>query len=203
MGGLNFKEGIVGYYLFQKKLSDYLNKRNYAEDEFKIKDGYLIHPDWIDNWRKIINYDGIKVFFKFSLNLNESNLYFCKDVIEDYFEKNLLEEEIIMFLSQVVKTNYFEISQKKIFDEEFLINMIPEDLYKAMKINEKNYKIKLKYIFKKRMIIFAIEDLSTMKIIITDTTPYFTNEKVVNLTWKFYDTNIYYDKLNIFEKKKF
>ena len=27
------------------------------------------------------------------------------------------------------------------------------------------------------MIIFAIEDLSTMKIIITDTTPYFTNEK--------------------------
>jgi len=182
MGSISFKEGIVCYYLFQKRLSDYLNQRNYAEDENKINYGYIIHPDWIDNWRKIINYEAIKNFLDYTITINGNNINNCKDEIENYFINNISEEDIIIYLSQIVRTNPFDISQNKIFDEPFLINMIPDDVYKAMKIYEKNSKIQIKYIFKKRMVIFAIEEMSTIKIIIADTTPYFNNAKVVNLT---------------------
>ena len=201
MGSISFKEGIVCYYLFQKRLSDYLNQRNYAEDENKINYGYIIHPDWIDNWRKIINYEAIKNFLDYTITINGNNINNCKDEIENYFINNISEEDIIIYLSQIVRTNPFDISQNKIFDEAFLINMIPDDVYKAMKIYEKNSKIQIKYIFKKRMVIFAIEEMSTIKIIIADTTPYFNNAKVVNLTYKFYDPKIFYEKLNILEKK--
>ena len=201
MGSIPFKEGIVCYYLFQKRLSDYLNQRNYTEDENKINYGYLIHSDWIDNWRKIINYEAIKNFLDYTITINGNNINNCKDEIENYFINNISEEDIIIYLSQIVRTNPFDISQNKIFDEAFLINMIPDNVYKAMKINEKIFKIQIKYIFKKRMVIFAIEELSTIKIIIADTTPYFNNAKVVNLTYKFYEPKIFYEKLNILEKK--
>ena len=51
------------------------------------------------------------------------------------------------------------------------------------------------------MIIFGIDDFHIIKIIITDTTPYINDKKVVNLTWKFYDPYEYNDKLNTLENK--
>ena len=201
MGGLNFKEGIIHYYLFQKKLSNYLNKRNYEEDEYKVKEGFIIHPDWIDNWRKIIYYVGIKNYLD-GINLNENSLNSNKDVINEYLENNITEEYILLFLSQVVRTNHFDITQKKIFNEDFLINMIPDDVYKALKINEKNNKIKIKYICKIQMIIFAIEDLYIIKIIISDASPSIYNEKIINITWKFFNPSIYLEKLNFLAKSK-
>ena len=73
---------------------------------------------------------------------------------------------------------------------------MPEAVYTALKINEKNTKIKVKYLLKEKMIIFGIEDFHMIKIIIIDTAPYINNKKVVNLTWEFYNDNIYDDKLN-------
>ena len=41
MGGLNFKDGIIDYYLFQKKILIYMNKQKYKEDKYKLRDGYI------------------------------------------------------------------------------------------------------------------------------------------------------------------
>ena len=136
MGGLNFREGIIHYYLFQKKLHNYLNKTNAEEDEDKIKEGYIMHPDWIENWRNIINYKGIKAYLD-ELGLNENNLNMIKDGISKYLEEKINEEYILLFLSKLVRTNYFDITQEKIFNKQFLINMMPEEVFKALEINKK------------------------------------------------------------------
>ena len=179
MGGLSFKEGILKYYLFQKKISNYLNKINNEEDKFMIKEGYIIHPDWIDCWRQLINYQEIEKFFD-NINLNKNNLLTNEDIITEYLHNNISEEEVRLFLSQNINTNYFDIIQHKIFDKNFLINMITEDIFKALRIDEKNSKVAIKYILKQKMIIFDIEDYLMIKIIITDISPYINNEKIVN-----------------------
>ena len=198
MGGLNFKEGIVQYYIFQKKLSNYLNKINNDKDKFVIKDGYIIHPDWIDCWRKLINYPEIEKFFD-GIDLNKTNLLTNKEIITEYLQNNISEEEITLFLSQNVNTDYFDIIQHKTLDKNFLINMLTEDIFKALRIDEKNSKVSVKYIFKQKMVIFGIEDYLMIKIIITDTTPYINNEKIINLTWNFYNLEEYNNQLNFFK----
>ena len=201
MGGLSFKEGIVKYYLFQKKISNYLNKINNEEDKFMIKEGYIIHPDWIDCWRQLINYQEIEKFFD-NINLNKNNLLTNEGIITEYLHNNISEEEVRLFLSQNINTNYFDIIQHKIFDKNFLINMITENIFKALRIDEKNSKVAIKYILKQKMIIFGIEDYLMMKIIITDISPYINNEKIVNLSWNFYNLEGYNNQLNFFKNNK-
>ena len=59
MGSGNTKEGIVNYWLFQKKLEIYLKGNEYIKDSKKIKEGYLLDPKWISQWKKGINYNKI------------------------------------------------------------------------------------------------------------------------------------------------
>ena len=40
MGTLSPKEGIINYYLFQKKFSNYLNNKKSEKDEFKFQNVY-------------------------------------------------------------------------------------------------------------------------------------------------------------------
>ena len=131
-----------------------------------IKIGYIIHPDWIDCWRQLINYQEIEKFFE-NININNVNLLTNNDIFIEYLQNNISEEEIRLFLSQNINTNYFDIIQHKIFDKNFLINMITENTFKALRIDEKNSKVAIKYILKQKMIIFGIEDYLVMKIIIT------------------------------------
>ena len=60
MGGLNFKEGIIHYYFFQKKLTNYLKVNYEGDDKKEEEEGYLVNPDWMEDWRSIINYKKIK-----------------------------------------------------------------------------------------------------------------------------------------------
>ena len=53
MGALSIQEGILEYYLFQKKISNYLNKINNEKDEFYFKDAYLVHNEWMEEFKKI------------------------------------------------------------------------------------------------------------------------------------------------------
>ena len=53
---------------------------------------------------------------------------------------------------------------------------MPEGDCYALQIKLKEYKNKS---------YFGIDDFHIIKIIITDTTPYINDKKVVNLTWKF------------------
>ena len=119
----------------------------------------------------------------------------------NYIEKYIAEEESIkIFLSNYFRTNHFDITQKKIFDESIINNIIPKDIYKALKINDKNTKIPIKCVFKKFLLIFDIEEQQTLKIIITNTQPYYNNKKVINLSWKFLNSDLYKDCLNFLEK---
>ena len=199
MGGLifknlSFKEAIIGYYLFQKKLLKYFNERKAERDENILQNAYIIHPGWIEHCRRIINYEKIKEYLD-GIHSIEKNLELNKVQIEEHLSKYVSDLEL-NYLSQVVKTDYFDITQKKIFDKNFLINIMPEEVCNALQINEKNTKIKVNYLLKEKMIIFGIEDFHMIKIIVTDTTPYINDKKVVNLTWKFYDPYKYNDKLN-------
>ena len=194
IGGLSFKEAIIHYYLFQKKLLDYFYKKNQRKDENILQNVYIIHPDWIDQCMRTINYEKIKEYLD-GIHSIEKNLELNKVQIEKHLSK-YIEDTELNYLSQVIKTDYFDITQQKIFDKKFLINIMPEAVYTALKINEKNTKIKVKYLLKEKMIIFGIEDFHMIKIIIIDTAPYINNKKVVNLTWEFYNDNIYDDKLN-------
>ena len=198
MGNMNFKEGIIHYYLFQKSLSNYL-RINY-EGEEKDEEAYLINPDWMEVWRSIINYDGIKSELENSyIDKNNSNT--INEAIKKYIEgDNFDEESIKIFLSNYFRTNNFDITQQKIFEESIIKNMIPKDIYKPLKINDKNTKIPIKCIFKKFMLIFVIEEQQTFKIIITKQVPYCNNKKVIHLSWKFLDSDSYKDALKIFEK---
>ena len=146
---------------------------------------------------RTINYEKIKEYLD-GIHSIEKNLELNKVQIEKHLSK-YIEDTELNYLSQVIKTDYFDITQQKIFDKKFLINIMPEAVYTALKINEKNTKIKVKYLLKEKMIIFGIEDFHMIKIIILDTSPYINNKKVVNLTWEFYNDNIYDDKLNFFK----
>jgi len=198
MGGINFKEGIIYYYLFQKKLTNYLIV-NYKGDD-NIVEGYLINPSWMEDWRNIINYNLIKSRLDTS-NIYDGNFDILNNYFINYIEKDIAEEESIkIFLSKNFRTNEFDITQNKIFDESIIKNIIPKDIYKALKINDKNTKIPIKCVFKKFLLIFDIEEQQTLKIIITNTQPYYNNEKVINLSWKFLNTDLYKDYLYFLEK---
>ena len=198
MGGLNFKEGIIHYYLFQKKLSRYFQKKPHSKDGDKFKIAYYIHPDWIIYWRKSINYKKIKQYFDI-IQLNKQNLELNEHNIDSYMKKHNIEGEIENIIN-LVKTNYFDITHENIFDRHILINLITEDIYKGLKINHKTTKIQMRYIMKKQMLIIVMDDNMMIKIIIPDISIYNNNTNIVHLSWKFYNKKIYYDKLVFLEK---
>ena len=200
MGGLNFKEGIIHYYLFQKKLLNYLRVNYEGEDQ--KEEGYLINPDWMEDWRNIINYKVIKSQLDGS-NIDEKNFDVLSDYFMNYIERNIsqeVEESIKVFVSNNFRTNTFDITQQKIFDESIIKSIITTDVYKAFKINEKNTKIAIKFIFKKWILIFAIEEKKTFKIILTHINTYINIDKVINLSWKFTNSNSYDTALNYLQK---
>ena len=67
MGGLifknlSFKEAIIGYYLFQKKLLKYFIEKSAKKDGIDSQNAYIINPEWIEHCRRIINYEKIKEY---------------------------------------------------------------------------------------------------------------------------------------------
>ena len=199
MGGLNFKEGIIHYFYFQEKISKYLNKMIKKKDEDEFQDGYLINPDWIKSWNKTINYEKIRQYI-YGLDINEKYKEYYEDNIKGYIEKYIKEDEVKK-LSNTVKTNNFDIIHKNIFSRKFLMNLLPEKVFKSFKIHDRTTKIKVKYLFKKQMLIFVLEDYQIIKIIIPDVSYFSQNENTVNLSWKFYDRESYKDKLDFLKEE--
>ena len=198
MGTLSPKEGIIYYYLFQKKFSNYLNNKKSEKDEFKFQNVYLIHPDYMEDFLGIINYTEIENYLN-NNNINEKNVEINTAHIINYLNEKISQEiETIVFGIQ--KTYSFNIDKQRIFDKRILAGVMPNEIYKALKISEKNQKIKIKFLFKKVMIIFVIEELKKFKIIITDTSKYFPTEEVVNITWENYDNEAYKINFEFLEK---
>ena len=156
MGGLNVKEGIIHYYLFQKIISKYFNKIEYKEDETELKVGYLINSSWMKHWRNSINYDKIKEHLD-NLGVGKNNLDGYGGDIQLFIQRNI-NEEMIKKVSNTVRTNNFDITHKYIFSQKFLMNFVEEDVLKSLKINSKTTKIEIQYLLKKKMMIFVLKD---------------------------------------------
>ena len=199
MGASSIQEGIIDYYLFQKKISNYLDKTNNEKEEFCFKDAYLVHYEWMEEFKKNIKYKEIENCLD-KMDLNENNLKNKKDQIIEYLNKNIsIEIEIIP--SRDAKTYFLSVSQKKVFNKNILANLIPSETFKAWKLEGKIEKIKIQYLFKKIMMIFVIEQLKKIKLIVTDTSPFIANEKIINLTWFFPDSEAFQEKLKFLQNE--
>ena len=189
MGGLGYDDGIINYYLFQKKLSQYFDKMYNKKDENEISVGYIINPGWIKNWKNTIQYDKIEKKL-IELKINQGNFKSHQDEIKSYIEKHINKDEIKK-LSNTVKTNRFDIIHKNIFSRKFLTNLMPEKkVFELLKINSKTTKIKIKYILKNNMIILILEKYKIIKIIIPDMSAFNASKEKVNLSCKFFSNEI-------------
>ena len=78
----NILKDINYFYEIEKQFIDNLNKK---ENESSLKSGYLIKNSWVDNWKKITNYEKIKTLIK----LNNRNDIISDEII-NHLEKNKL-----------------------------------------------------------------------------------------------------------------
>ena len=130
-GSLNAEEGVFHYYVFQKKLEDYLNGGIYKKDNKKIKEGYILNPRYVSTWKKGINYESIENYL---MNLNITT-YKIKSELKGNIDK-VIRNNINQYYNytltnsfQANKTEYLQISEKiisKIYLERFVSKKIFE-----------------------------------------------------------------------------
>ena len=73
---------IIEYYKFEKSLTKELNDSNLRNNN--IKEGYLVDENWLDNWKKYIDYNNIK------------NLFLNKEEITEDIDK--IKENVCSYL---------------------------------------------------------------------------------------------------------
>ena len=82
---LNAEEGIFHYFIFQRKIQSYLEGKQYAKDNTKMKEGFILHSLYVSKWKQIINYRNIEDF------LNKSGI---KSKKIDSEQKKIINEFI-------------------------------------------------------------------------------------------------------------
>ena len=70
---------IIDYYIFQKKISSYLDNKNNSnrKENQKIKKGYIISQGWVKDWKRRIKYKKISNYldnFKIQSMKNLNNV---------------------------------------------------------------------------------------------------------------------------------
>ena len=91
---LAIEEAIFYYYIFQQKLKLYLKGGLYKKDNTKIKEGYILHEQYVREWKKAINYPKIVDFLK------ESNI--CTKKISSEQKDNINK-----FIKDQINQNYY------------------------------------------------------------------------------------------------
>ena len=197
MGKIESKTSMtLNYYLFQNKIMGYLSQEN-KEDEFVMRTGYFINPNWIKNWKELINYtegdpsiEYILKMHKYESNINDEVV---KLVIEQYITPKLQNKNFETIKFKKLKNSFkFE---NKFITLETLENFVNDNtFYTIQKIREEN----LKYVFKQNMIIFFFPSTKIIKII------YYHNEKnkIINFKFTFDKLEEYYDMQNCLKKSK-
>ena len=181
MGTKNTKiDNILYYYVFQKKIKNYLNYYGKRKDKFSLKDGYIISPDWIKEWKMRINYDKIVADYLDYFNLDSTKLNDEQEMMINQFLENdinlNLETKTIIKYSYV--TNLLEcilIIIEEEITETFLENLINKKTFEKLGINDSRTFEKVKYIFKEKMFILFIEKYHVIKILLL--TLNYKNEK--------------------------
>ena len=165
MGAKNTKiDSILYYYIFQKKINNYLNNTVKREDKTRLKNGYIINPEWIKEWKRRIKYDKLvsDYLVHFNINttkLNNEQLLMINQFIEnDYLLNNLCYET-----KTIRKYKDFFIYDELI-TRNFLENLVNDKTFEKFGIRDVRSFEKVKYIFKEKMFILFIERYHVIKI---------------------------------------
>ena len=156
---------FLHYYEFQKTIKEYLSDWNNKKDCNKLEKGYIIHPDWIKEWKSIINYNNLKN----NLEVQHHNI--------NNIEEKIIKQDIKQSNKEYKKTliNYIKINDLKYFPPfsdsfislEYLQNFCDEETYKLFKTNVDVQE--MEYIFKKRMLImFHNKNIINLRIFCND-----------------------------------
>ena len=219
---LNSKTNLTTqYYIFQKKIQNYLIYPEGKIDEYIIQKGYLIHPDWVENFRNEINYKELiqyldPIFYKQKEDKKiDTTGIISPDRINKYqflILAQIVEPELakIDINSIIVKgANDFFKLKDNFFSLENLKGFINDNIYKCFEKINKNVKTiikmeKIKYIFKKGMILIlndidnSINGLDKLiKIILFDKE---NKNKLINIKFTFNYKEKYNEYIKFFEK---
>ena len=156
--------------------------------------GYIVDPEFIISWKKIIQYDKIKGI------LDNSDINKKSEQNVDSFIEQFITEEKRKDISNIISNNN-NISNFNIFDKRNLINLMPIKVFKSQGINEKIAKIKMNFILKKQMLILASPDDYIIKIIIPHASYFMKYKNIVRLSWEFNYSEEYYSQIDFLKNK--
>ena len=194
------KEKILYYYVFQKKINNYINNNKIKEKEKKIlKIGYIINPDWIKEWKARINYNKITSDYLDHFNLDSTRLNKQqKLLINQFIEKDNNIDNLDLDIKTIVKNNFFNFFiYEKMINKIYLENFVNKKTFNKLDMNDKTTYERVKYIFKKKMFMLFFEKYLKIKILLYSIN--FKNNHLKTLTYIFYDKDTYYYYSKLFE----
>ena len=184
---------ILNYYLFQKKIKNYLCDWKNLKDTNESKIGYFIHPDWIEQWKNTIDYEIIKQALLDSLNIESKNLNDQQKqlIITNLENQNYLYDESYIY---IIKNNEFMSVNENIISFKSLENFLDDETFNSLNFNPKIKYEKIQYIFKQKFLILFYSEFSLMKILFFDE----KNNEIINIK---FITDFYQDYYQFFIKK--
>jgi len=193
MGTKNTKiDSIIYYYTFQKEINNYLNISEKRKEKTNLKNGYIINPEWIKEWKKRINYDKIVSEYLVYFNINSTKINNNQELmIHQFIENDYPIDNLCYETKNIQKYNDFMIIDKLI-TKNLLENLVNVKTFEKLGIRDESLFDKVKYIFKEKMFILFIEKHQVIKILLL--TLNYKNEifNLINFT-------LIYDKINYFK----
>ena len=181
---------LINYYLFQKEIQKYLTNWKDKNDDYIIKIGYLVNPEWLKKWKELIHYDDKEglLFLLNQFQIESRKLTGDQnDLVREFINKKI---DHLNLNSINVYSTYIPFKSKGTFlSLKELENFINEDTYiKGMKA------IKVQYVFKQKMLILYFDLIKVIKIIYF----YEKEKKIVNIKYTFTSIKEYNEEKNGF-----
>ena len=183
---------LLHYYVFQKNIKQYLTDWDGKTDGYRKEKGYIIEPDWIKEWKRIVDYDNIKTNYLDHFNIESTKIdsdqgilfsQHLEPAIKDY------EEDLIY----CVEGNDFLVYDT-FLSLEYLQNFCNETIYQLLKTNGRIEKVE--YIFKKKMVIIFFKVKKMIKVILFNE----MINKIINMKYIFNDNYMYKKEVYYYEK---
>ena len=167
---------ILNYYLFQKKIKNYLCDWKNLKDTNEIKKGHFIHPDWIEQWKDAIGYDIIKRVLLDELKIESKNLNEKQKqiIIGNLENQNYLYDESYIY---IIKNNDFMSVNENIISFKSFENFLDDETFKSLNFNQKIKIEQIEYIFKQKFLILFYSEFFMMKILFFDD----KNKEIINI----------------------
>jgi hypothetical protein len=184
---LAIEEAIFYYYIFQQKLKLYLKGGLYKKDNTKIKEGYILHEQYVREWKKAINYPKIVDFLKESNICTKKISSEQKDNINKFIKDQINQNHYFYSTNTFFSANTRNILQvqEKILNENYLQRLVSDKIFESFKNYTKINGDKINYILKEKMMILFYPNYFIIKMLISDLAPYSEENKIVNLTFIF------------------